>query len=595
MVAAPTKDRMERNTESRLATHEVSLSPLSPHSASATKLQRRKAERWRGWIDRGARQELAGPNSWAYYLNHDNTRRGRHASVDAASFSGQTFTIALASDVFAFDLDDERQVAAGHDWAEKVRADDRPVLFVASGRPGHEHLWCVVHADQHRALWVERAKARGLNPRQEGEHMRRRDHHTASCRVRVRGMRLRPSCVPEEATDFLAAVKVERERDDRQPDPLLWMGTLRTGRTLWFPSAPQRVRRRSLSCCFGQIAPVVQRAMHAASDWDTVLLRGATSRGESMHCLSRQKAGRHLAAAGLVIGLAAATLSFVAPQVAGASTSPSSVIAARIAAVEKCLNGGYVNYSTPSGKPFKNAVDCVVYAALGGTLVGLLPDLVVIPSCSSSGPASCTLTVENIGTGPVKNGTVLVQSRTCHRSRRLPSSSSRAPMPIVFPPSLRRTLPLLLLPTPTRQFLVNTTPQPPRNALGTFPPGSTTTLVLSTEVDDGRDAGANPAFLRRRESEPHDCREQLQQQLVQPDDRYVARAPRGPPPPRFRRVHDDLARRSLWRRRDGRPGSPGPLRGGEAFESATARDRPPSVKGERDQRGTRVRRDGACG
>ena len=105
----------------------------------------------------------------------------------------------------------------------------------------------------------------------------------------------------------------------------------------------------------------------------------------------------------------------------------------------------------------------------------------MIPSCSSSGPASCTLTVENIGTGPVKNGTVVLQE----------TLTALAPSPLLFVSSANADcVPTLTSQNVATASAANPDPTVPgqydttasAECTGTFPPGSTTTLVLSTEV-----------------------------------------------------------------------------------------------------------------
>ena len=89
----------------------------------------------------------------------------------------------------------------------------------------------------------------------------------------------------------------------------------------------------------------------------------------------------------------------ISAEAAGATT-PMSGSNGNSAAAHECQKGGYINYATMSGTTFSNTGACVSYAAQGGTLVAL-PDLVVVPSCTSApGSESCTFMVKNIGLGP---------------------------------------------------------------------------------------------------------------------------------------------------------------------------------------------------
>jgi len=139
------------------------------------------------------------------------------------------------------------------------------------------------------------------------------------------------------------------------------------------------------------------------------------------------KVVRHLAAAAFVAGLATASLSVISTQAVGASTGTQATNVQRIIAnVNDCLHGGYVNYSTTTGKTFKNAVGCAIYALFGGTLVAL-PDLVLIPSCTSTpGYESCDFVVENIGLGPATGNLVLNATLTAPQPISLPTSDANA-------------------------------------------------------------------------------------------------------------------------------------------------------------------------
>jgi hypothetical protein len=45
-------------------------------------------------------------------------------------------------------------------------------------------------------------------------------------------------------------------------------------------------------------------------------------------------------------------------------------------AAHTCANGGYANFTTSTGEPFKNTGECVSYAAHGGTLVAVQPPVI---------------------------------------------------------------------------------------------------------------------------------------------------------------------------------------------------------------------------
>lgn len=109
-----------------------------------------------------------------------------------------------------------------------------------------------------------------------------------------------------------------------------------------------------------------------------------------------------LLGAGVAVALATMSISVISTQMAGAATA-----AGNSGAAHPCQQGGYVNYSTTTGATFTNTGECVSYAAHGGALVAL-PDLVLIPDCTTADGVGCAFTVENIGIGPVTNGTVVV-------------------------------------------------------------------------------------------------------------------------------------------------------------------------------------------
>lgn len=159
---------------------------------------------------------LCDPCQRARYLDRDN-RLTSYAFLDVAIWSASAYVITLSPDVLAFDLDHDDDVAKAHSLARKLREDGRPVLIVHSGRPGHMHLWAVVADAASRTHWIERAKARGLNPRRF---------------MRPPGSPHRFGDIPplpSDALDFLAGIGAERRRDDARPSHDYWLQTLRTG------------------------------------------------------------------------------------------------------------------------------------------------------------------------------------------------------------------------------------------------------------------------------------------------------------------------------------------------------------------------------
>lgn len=71
---------------------------------------------------------------------------------------------------------------------------------------------------------------------------------------------------------------------------------------------------------------------------------------------------RYGVAVALVAGLATTSLSVMSTQAAGASTATVASTLRQIATnVNDCLHGGYVKYSTTSGKRFNDELGCVIY------------------------------------------------------------------------------------------------------------------------------------------------------------------------------------------------------------------------------------------
>jgi len=195
------------------------------------------------------------------------------------------------------------------------------------------------------------------------------------------------------------------------------------------------------------------------------------------------KVVRHLVAAALVAGLATASLSAISTQAVGASPPGNGPSVSQIVAnVHDCLHGGYVNYSTTTGKTFKNAVGCAIYALFGGTLVGL-PDFVLIPSCTTSvrfgtSGEDCTFNVENIGLGPATGNLVLESTLTSPQAILYPEYNIAANC---FGANAQDMANGTALPTG-----VNTSV----SCTNTFPPGTTTDQIrLQTEVIGGGESG----------------------------------------------------------------------------------------------------------
>jgi CARDB protein len=101
--------------------------------------------------------------------------------------------------------------------------------------------------------------------------------------------------------------------------------------------------------------------------------------------------------------------------IVGVSTANADGNAAN---ARNCQQAGYVNYVTTDGTTFNNAGECIRYAALGGTLVPLLPDLVLGSSCSTGSQfAGCDFTVTNQGNAPAM-GTIQLNA-TLHSTNPL--------------------------------------------------------------------------------------------------------------------------------------------------------------------------------
>jgi hypothetical protein len=178
-------------------------------------------------------------------------------------------------------------------------------------------------------------------------------------------------------------------------------------------------------------------------------------------------------AAALVAGLA--TFSFaVLPdiQAVGASTRVNGLSLAQIVTeIHECLHdGGYVNYSTTSGKTFKTALGCVVYSLFGGTLVPL-PDLVLVPSCLIGlknigiGPASGNLVLQETVTG---KGTSTVTGNLVSDCVPISTSNDQATVTSQVPGALSATV----------------------SCTNTVPPGTTTQLPLFVGFNDYASSGS---------------------------------------------------------------------------------------------------------
>jgi hypothetical protein len=163
---------------------------------------------------------LARPDRRARYLGRDNAWTGESESIEDATRSGCCFMVTVAQDVLAVDLDTKAEVASATSLAEKLVADERPVLLVPSGRPGHAHLWAVIADPQALSWWKSRAKARGLQPPRSVMRPPGSPHRLGSAISPV-----------EDGVDFLARIQIERyHRDDEVDRSDYWLQTLRTGR-----------------------------------------------------------------------------------------------------------------------------------------------------------------------------------------------------------------------------------------------------------------------------------------------------------------------------------------------------------------------------
>ncbi len=97
-----------------------------------------------------------------FTIDADNNRAGWCGSLDEAHASGRPYAVALADDVLAVDADDHDQAAAVDQLAESLAW---PVLRVASGRPGHRHLFAVVPDPEDRARIAKHADTLGVTVR----------------------------------------------------------------------------------------------------------------------------------------------------------------------------------------------------------------------------------------------------------------------------------------------------------------------------------------------------------------------------------------------------------------------------------------------
>ena len=177
-------------------------------------------------------------------------------------------------------------------------------------------------------------------------------------------------------------------------------------------------------------------------------------------------------------GLATTSLSLISTQAVGASPPGNGASVSQIITnVRDCLNGGYVNYSTTSGKTFQTPIGCVIYALFGGTLVAL-PDFVLIPSCTSAaGSESCTFTVENIGLGPANGNLALEATLTAPQAISNPSYNAASDC---FGASSQDMANGTALPSGVSATV---------SCTNTFPPGTTTPIRLLTEVSGGAASG----------------------------------------------------------------------------------------------------------
>lgn len=104
---------------------------------------------------------LADPSPRPFYIDPDNRNAGPAGTLDEALASGRPFALTVASDVLAFDADDLDRASKTEHLALEIASRGWPVLRVASGRPGHLHLWAVVPDDRDRAHIVHRADLLG--------------------------------------------------------------------------------------------------------------------------------------------------------------------------------------------------------------------------------------------------------------------------------------------------------------------------------------------------------------------------------------------------------------------------------------------------
>ena len=195
------------------------------------------------------------------------------------------------------------------------------------------------------------------------------------------------------------------------------------------------------------------------------------------------RVARHLVAAALVAGLATVSLSVISTQAVGASTGSETANVQRfIANVNDCLHGGYVNYSTSSGKTFGNELGCVIYALFGGTLVPLLPDFVylIVHQRRRVRNVQSSFSVENLGASPGTGNLVLDATLT-------------SPQPLTGGPVSSASADCQ--PSQTAQNVANAnvdgnagTETATASCTTTFPPGATP-IPLTVGVDSGSASG----------------------------------------------------------------------------------------------------------
>ena len=81
---------------------------------------------------------IAEPGPSAMLITTENAKRGAWLSVDDAASTGESFAVRVTEDTVAIDADNPELVGALDDLSHALPV---PTVLIASGRPGHRHLF----------------------------------------------------------------------------------------------------------------------------------------------------------------------------------------------------------------------------------------------------------------------------------------------------------------------------------------------------------------------------------------------------------------------------------------------------------------------